>query len=72
MTAPQSHRPVVQYIDDGYVAFGGCHRAVVNGNGHQSRANAPGQRGMIYCVKCFVLCSEAKKLHAKNHEPARS
>ena len=57
MVAPQSHRPVVQYIDDGYVAFGGCHRAVVNINGHQYRANPLGQRGIFFCVECFLICT---------------
>ena len=48
MTASKSHGPVVQYIDDRYVTIRGCHWAVVNGNGHQSRANAPGQQGMFF------------------------
>ena len=48
------------------MAFRGSHWAVVNGNVLQTRANAPGQRG-IFCVKYFVLCTYlAKKLHAKN------
>ena len=66
MTAPQGHGSVVRYISDGSMAFRGGHRAVVNGKGHQSRANAPGQRGVFFCVKCFVHSTRLKKICAKN------
>ena len=65
MTAPQSHRPVVQYISDGHTTFRGCRWAAVNGNGHQSRANTPGRRGMFFVSNVFYFVHRLKNYTPK-------
>ena len=65
MTVPQSHGPVVQYISDGHTTFRGCHRAVVNGNGHQSRANTPGRRGIFFVSNVFYIVHRLKNYTPK-------
>ena len=55
MTAPQGHGPVVRYISDGSMAFRGGYQAVVNGKGHQSRANAPRLRGVFFVSNVLYI-----------------
>ena len=47
------------------MAFRGCHRVAANGNGHRSRANAPGQRGMFFASNVMYFVYRLKNYARK-------